>query len=212
MRDAPPTPVADDRLARHEAFLRLHVLPRLKGWRLRENCLHRHPIGDFLCSLRIDLDEADHVVGWAEAEALFADGMSAGMKRWQPRARKLEARVKVIERLVARAEAFFRPYATPERAARWFQANPRVDPMEGQLTALTWALAGRPKEALAALSRAIAFGDMLTEPHVRDFNQPILDDLAALRRDLLVRPAKLQAVLRKKVRSQIASYRKSGLL
>src|SRR5688500_1291967 len=101
-----PDLAADERLARHEAFLRRHVMPQLKGWRLTEDGLDRHPIGDFLCALRIDLDAPDHVVAWAEAAALFTDGMSAGMKRWQPRARKHEARVDAVLRLAQRAEQF----------------------------------------------------------------------------------------------------------
>jgi hypothetical protein len=202
----------DDRLERHETFLRRHVLPRLTGWRLRQNTLHRNPIGEFLCTVSIDLDDPHRVVGRAEAGALFTGGLSAGFKTWQPRATKLEARVNAVLGIVARAGQFLAPYATPLTAARWLATHPDLDPMEGEVTALTWALAGRPREALKALSRASEYGDTLQEEHLREFNRPILDDIARLRRDLEGRPVAVRKSLRRQVRRQLAEYRTHGVI
>jgi hypothetical protein len=220
MADASSNPTAaagdDDgnhhRRERRAAFLRRHVLPRLKGWRVWEDMLYRYPVGDFLCLVSIDLDDAHRVVGRAEAGALFTDGVSAGARAWRPRAKKPDARVRAVLGIAARAERFFNAYATPLRAARWLSANPSLDPMEGEVTALTWALAGRPREALDALSRAIAYGDTIENEHVREFNEPILEGLAGLRRDLQARPESVRTALRRQVRRQRAEYRKSGVV
>jgi hypothetical protein len=84
--------------------------------------------------------------------------------------------------------------------------------MEGEVTALAWALAGRPKDALRALRRAAAYGDTLVDEHVREFNQPILDEISQLRLDLQRRPAALRRQLKRQVRRQLAEYRRSAVI
>jgi hypothetical protein len=211
----------DDLTERNHAFIREHVMPRLKRWRMiprREGdafspaVLEREPTGAFSRSATINLDDPQRVEVGVEADALFTEGVHAGQKVWRARATKPDSRAKVVLRLMARAAEFLDHYATPLSAARWLTENPDLDPMEGEVTAMCWALAGRPREALRALARASAYGDSITEPHAREFFMPIIDEISELERDLRRRPAALQRSLQQQIKCQLAAYRRSGVM
>ena len=187
------------------------MIPRSDGDAFSPAVLEREPTGRSAAPRPLTSTPAARR-GAVEAGALFTDGVYAGQKVWRARATKPDSRAKAVLRLVARAGEFLDHYAPPLSAARWLTENPDLDSMEGEVTATSWALAGRPREALRALARASAYGDSITEPHAREFFMPMIDEISDLERDLRRRPAALRRSLQHQVKRQLAAYRRSGLM